>query len=84
MQLGELQVDQKKKNQLLYAIGSMLRVGSMEYPTTYPLSSNQDLILNKWKLRCCFKYELITKMLDGEEKEEEKPNLWWCVKQIVL
>ena len=68
MQLGELQANQKKKNQLLYAIGSMLRLESMEYPMTYPLSTEQDLFLNKWNLRWCFKYDLVTKMPDGEEK----------------
>ena len=79
MQLGDLQQYQKKKNQLLFAIGSMLRAESMEYPMTYPLNSEQDLFLNKWKLRWCFKYNLITKMPDGEEKEQEKAKFWWSV-----
>ena len=51
----------------------------MEYPMTDPLSSEQDLFLNKWKLRWCFKYNLITKMPDREEKEQEKAKFWWSV-----
>ena len=57
----------------------MLKVESMEYPMTYPLSSEQDLFLNKWKLRQCFKYDLITKMPDGEEKEHKAVKFWWSV-----
>ena len=79
MRLGELQVNSKKNNQLLYAIGSMLRVESMEYPMTYLLSSEQELFLNKWKLRWCFKNDLITKTPDGEEKEHEAAKFWWSV-----
>ena len=79
MWLGELQQSQKKKNQLLFSIGSVLRVESMEYAMTYPLSSTQDLFLNKWKLRWCFKYNLITKMPDGAEKEQEEAKFWWSV-----
>ena len=55
----------------------MLPVESMEYPMTYPLSREQDLFLNKWKLRQCFRYNLITKMLDGEEKKQEEAKFWW-------
>ena len=51
----------------------------MEYAMTYPLSSEQDLFLNKWKLRWCFKYNLITKMPDGAEKEQEEAKFWWSV-----
>ena len=72
MRLGDIQQNQKKKNQLLFALGSMLKVETMEYPMTYPLSSEQNLFLNKWKLRWCYKYNLIDKMPDGEEKEQEK------------
>ena len=49
----------------------------MTYPTPYPLSSKQELFLNKWKLRQCFKFDLITKMPDGEEKEKEADKFWW-------
>ena len=79
IRLGELQVNSKKNNQLLYAIGSMLRVESMEYPMTYLLSSEQELFLNKWKLRWCFKNDLITKTPDGDEKEHEAAKFWWSV-----
>ena len=56
----------------------------MEYAMTYPLSSEQDLFLNKWKLRQCFKYNLITKMPDGEEKSKKKPSSGGLLKQTVL
>ena len=84
MRLVELHMNSKKKNQLIYAIGSMLRVESMEYPMTYPISSDQDLFLDKLKLRQCFKYDLITKMPDGEEKNKRKPSSGGLWKQIVL
>ena len=57
----------------------MLRAESMTYPTPYPLSSEQELFLNKWRLRWCFKFDLITKMPDGEEKEKEADKFWWSV-----
>ena len=79
MRLGELQVNQKKKNQLLFSIGPMLQVESMEYPMTFPLSSAQDLFLNKRKLRWCFKNELIMKMPDGDKKVQEETKFWWPV-----
>ena len=74
MRLGELQQNDKRKKQLLYSIGQMLKESSMSYPTTYPLSSEQELFLNKWKLRRDFKYDLISKTKDGKEKTEKRRN----------
>ena len=71
MRLGELQVESKKKSQLLYLIGQMLKAESMTYPMPYPLSSEQGLFINKWGSRWYFKYDLITKMQDGEQKDKE-------------
>ena len=82
MRLGDIQQNQKKKHQLLFAIGSMLKVETMEYPMTYPLSSEWDHFLNKWKLRWCYKYDLFDKMPDGEEKEQEKAKFWWSVETL--
>ena len=79
MRLGELQVDSKKKSQLLYLIGQMLRAESMTYPTPYPLSNEQELFINKCEFRQYFKYDLITKMPDGEEKDKEAKKFWWSV-----
>ena len=61
----------------MYALGQKLKAETMEYPMTYPLSSEQDLFLNEWKLRQCYKYNLFDKMPDGEEKEQEKDKFWW-------
>ena len=76
MRLGDIQQNQEKKNPLLFAIGSMLKVETMEYPMTYPLSSEQDIFLNKWKLRWCYKYNLIHKISEGEEKDQEDAKFW--------
>ena len=84
IRLGELQVDSKKKSQLLYLIGQMLRAESMTYPMPYPLSNEQELFINKWVFRCYFKFELITKMPDGEEKENEVKCSGGLLKQTVL
>ena len=46
---------------------------------TYPLSSEQDLFLNKWKLRWYYKYNLINKMQEGDEKDQEDAKFWWAV-----
>ena len=81
MRLGDIQQNQEKKNQLLFAIGSTLKVETMEYPMTYPLSSEQDIFLNKWKLRWCDKYNLIDKIAEGDEKDQEDAKFW---RQIVL
>ena len=79
MRLGDLQADTKKKNQLLYSIGQTLRVESMTSPILYPLSSEQELVANKSRFRWYFKFDLITKMPDGEEKENEAKKFWWSV-----
>ena len=50
-----------------------LKVETMEYPMTYPLSGEQDLSLNK------FKYNLFYKMPDGEEKDQEDAKFWWSL-----
>ena len=81
IRLGDIKENQKPKNQLLFAIGRKLRVETMEYPMTYPLSSEQDLFLNKWELRWCFKFNLIDKMPDGEEKEKERAMFWWSLEE---
>ena len=78
MRLGDTQQNQKIE-QIIVSLGSMLKVETMEYAMTYPLSSEQDLFLNKWKLRQCYKYNLINKMPDGQEKEQEKATVWWSV-----
>ena len=79
MRFGELQVDPKKKSQLVYSIGKMLKAESTDYPTPYPLSNEQELFIIKWRFRHCFKFDLITKMLDGEEKESEAKKFWWSI-----
>ena len=81
MRLGELQQNDKRKRQLLYSIGQMLKESAMSYPTPYPLSSKQELFLNKWKLRQDFKYDLISKMKDGKEKDTEEKKFWWSIKE---
>ena len=68
MRLGELQVDSKKKSQLLYLIGQMLRAESITYPMHYLLTNEQEFFIYKWGFRHYFRYDLITKMPDGEEK----------------
>ena len=72
MRLGELQVDLEKKTQLMHWIGQMLKGSSTSYQTPYPLGNEQELFFNKWRYRCCFKYDLITKMQDGEENTQKK------------
>ena len=71
MRLGELQVDPKKKAQLMYMIGQILKESSTSYQTQYPLSNEQELFINKWRNRCCFKYDLITKIQDMEKAEKK-------------
>ena len=51
----------------------------MEYPMTYPLSSEQDLFLNKWKSSQCYKYSLMNKMPEGDEEDQEDAKFWWSV-----
>ena len=63
---------------------TLMKVETMEYPMTYLLSSEQDLFLNKWKLRLCYKYNLFDKIPDGEEKEQEKANSGGQWRQVVL
>ena len=51
MRLGELQVDDKRKSELMHSIGHMLKESS----TPFPLSSvnylpTQEILINKWKL----------------------------------
>ena len=46
-------------------------VEMMEYPMTSPFNSEQDLFLCKWKLRQCYKYNLIDKMPDENGKDQE-------------
>ena len=60
LRLGELQQNDKRRKQLQYSIGQMLKGSSMSYPTPFPLSIEQELFLNKWKLRRDFKYDLIS------------------------
>ena len=79
MRLGELQVDPKQKTQLLYSIQQMLKAEPMTYPTLHPLSSKQDLFINKWRFRRCTKFKLIDEMPDGEEKEKEADKFWWSI-----
>ena len=81
MRLGELQQNDKRKKQLLYSIGQILKESSTSYPRPYPLSSEQELFLNKWKLRRDFKYDLISKMKDEKEKEREEMKFWWSIKE---
>ena len=57
----------------------MLKAETMEYAMTYPLSSEQDLFLNKWKLRWCYTYNPIDKMPDGDERDQEDAKFWWSV-----
>ena len=83
MRLGELQVDDKRKGQLIYSIGQMLKENSTPNPTPYPLSNEQELLNNKWKHRQCFKYDIITKMQDGEGKNKEEKNCGSPLKKIV-
>ena len=87
MRLGELQVDDKRKGQLMYSIGQMLKESSTPNPTPnptpYPLSNEQELLNNKWKYRQCFKCDLITKMQDGEGKNKEEKNCGGPLKKIV-
>ena len=81
MRLGEFQVDSKKKAQLMYSIWQMLKESSTSYPMPYTISNEQELFINKWGYRCCFKYDLITKMQDGEEKDSEAKKFWWSIEE---
>ena len=84
MRLAELQANLKKKNQLLYSIGQMLREESMTYPTPYPLSSELELFLDRWKLMWCSKFDQITKMPDGEKKRKKQTSSGGLLKQTVI
>ena len=82
MRLGELQVDYKRKSQLVYSIGLML----MESSTSFPLRNVtympiQEILMNKWKLRHHFKYDLISKMQDAEERPKEEKKFWCTIKE---
>ena len=82
MGLGELQVNDKRKSQLVYSIGQVLK----ERSAPFPLSSvtylpSQEILMNKWKLRHYFKYDLISKMQDGEEKSKEEKKFWWSIEE---
>ena len=82
MRLGELQVDDKRKSQLMHSIGHMLK----ERSTLFLLSSVtylpiQDILINKWKLRCYSKYDLISKIQDAEERSKEEKKFWWTIEE---
>ena len=77
--LDELQVDSMRKGQLMYSIGQMSKESSTSYPMPYPLSNEQELCINRWKFRHCFKYDLITKMPDGGEKDKEEKKFCWSI-----
>ena len=82
MILGELQIDDKRKSQLMHSIGLLLKESS----TPFPLSSvaylpNQEILINKWKLRYYFKYDLILKIQDPEERSKEEKKFWWTIKE---
>ena len=57
----------------------MLKTELADYPMPCPLSNEQELFINKWRLSHCFKYDLITKMKDGKEKEKEAKTFWWSI-----
>ena len=66
----------------MYSIGQL----SKERSTPFPLSSvtylpSQEILMNKWKLRCYFIYDLISKMQDGEEKSKEEKGVWWSIEE---
>ena len=50
MRLGELQVDDKRKSQLMPSIGQMVKESSTPFPlscvTYLPI---QEILINKWK-----------------------------------
>ena len=82
MRLSELQVDDKRKSQLMHSVGHMLKKSS----TPFPLSSVtylpiQEILFNKWKLRCYFKYDLILKIQDTEERSQEEKKFWWTMEE---
>ena len=81
MRLGELQVDDKRKRQLVYSIGQMLKESSMPYPTPYPFSNEQEIFINTWKLRHDCKYDIISKMKDSEEEDKEEKKFWWSIEE---
>ena len=68
MRLGELQVDPKKKSQQKYSIGQLLKEDPTACPMPYPLGNEQELFINKWRPRHCFKYDLVKK-IQMEKKE---------------
>ena len=53
----------------------------MSYPAPYPLSSEQELFFNKWQLRRDLKYDLISKMKDGKEKDREGKKFLWSIRE---
>ena len=57
----------------------MLKAESTVYPMPCPLSNEQELLMNKWRFRHCLKYDLISKMQDGEENDKEEKKFWWSV-----
>ena len=66
----------------MYSIGQMLK----ECSTPLPLSNVtylpvQEILINKWKLRCYFKSNLILRMQDAEEREKEEKKFWWTIKE---
>ena len=79
--LGELQVHDERKSQLMHSIGHMLKESS----TPFPLSSVtylpiQEILINKWKLKHYFKYDLFLKFKMQERSKEEK-HFWWTIKE---
>ena len=63
MRLGELQVDDKRKSQLIHSIGHMLKETSTPFPlNSLTYLSIQEFLINKWELRCYFKYDQILKI----------------------
>ena len=77
MRLSELQVDDKRNSQLMYSIGQMLKESLTPFPlrnvTYLPV---QVIHINKWKLRCHFKYNLVYKLQDAEERSKEERKFW--------
>ena len=57
----------------------MVKAITTAFPMPYPLSNEQELFVHKWRFRHCFKYDLITKMKDGEEKDKEEKKFWWSI-----
>ena len=79
IRLGELQVHSERKGQLIFSIRQMVKESSTPYPTHYPLSNEEGLFIKKLKCRHCYKYDLSTKMPNGEEKDNEENSFWWLI-----